>query len=209
MRIFSIFIGILWLAGVAGYSQAAPQAEITAVQADAWVVRGDNSYAAIEHMALVSGDQIRTGEKARVILKLPDDSIVKLGEYSIVNLSNILPPETEGGLFSAALEIVQGVFRFTAEEPAARDIQIKVGKSITAGIRGTDIWGSAWLEGKTLLCLLEGKVAVSSGTTHALLDKPLDYFIVPEGQPPSPVGTLPAEKAQKWITWTELTPVAP
>ncbi len=203
--LYRLFI-LLCFSSVPMFSWAAQTAQIIAVQAEAWVVRGEASYPAKVNMALQAQDQIRTGANSRVIVKLPDDSVVKLGQYAIVNLSSILPAEENQGVFSAALEVLQGAFRFTSEKPAQRDVNIKIGKSITAGIRGTDLWGSAWLNAQTVLCLLEGRVAVSSGQVNAVMDQPLDYFIVPEGQTPLPVGQLPEEKLQEWIKWTELMP---
>lgn len=182
------------------------QAEVTAVQGDVWVFRGDAGYPGVLKMKLKSGDQIRTGEKSRAILKLPDDSTVKIGAYALLNLEKILPPEQEDGVFTAALDVLRGAFRFTAETPAKRDVTIKIGKSITAGIRGTDIWGSAWLNKNSILCLLEGKVEVSAGDVKTVMDQPLDYFIVPEGKAPLPVGKLSPEKLKKWAKWTDLIP---
>jgi len=185
---------------------AAQQAEISALQGDVWVVRSTASYPATLKMKLQSEDQIRTGEDARAILKLPDDSTVKIGQYAIVNLAKILPPEEEEGVFTAALDVLRGAFRFTSEKPAKRNVQIKVGKSITAGIRGTDIWGSAWMNRETVLCLLEGKVEVRSGNVKVMMDEPLDYFIVPEGKAPLPVGKIELEKVEKWMKRTDLQP---
>ncbi len=205
MRITRMFMGLV-LGFLPCLSWATQQAEITAMQGDVWVFRAEAGYSATVNMKLQSHDQLRTGENARVILQLPDESIVKIGEYAIVNVSKILPPEQEDGVFTAALDVLRGAFRFTAEKPAKRDIQIKVGKSITAGIRGTDIWGSAWMNGKTLVCLLKGKVEVSAGDTKVIMQEPLDYFIVPEGKPALPVGKLSQEQVTQWAKWTELMP---
>ena len=77
----------------------------------------------------------------------------KLGAYTIMNMETLL--SSDNGVFKATLNVLKGVFRFTSTKSAKRDITLKIGPSITAGIRGTDVWGSAERQDRALICLIE------------------------------------------------------
>src|SRR5262249_39986566 len=77
----------------------------------------------------------------------------------------------------------RGAPRFTtdlfARREAARDVKIRIA-SVTAGIRGTDIWGKSD-DRRDLVCLIEGKVEVSRGSDAPVtLDQPLDFYVAPK-----------------------------
>jgi hypothetical protein len=55
---------------------------------------------------------------------------------------------------------------------------------VTAGIRGTDLWGKS-NDARDLVCLLEGKISVGAeGHPAVTLDQPLDFYQNPrDGSP--------------------------
>lgn len=193
---------LYWLGAVA----AEPLAVAEIVQHHAWLERGGATSDLQAGAALQSGDTLRTGENARVVLRFHDQSVIKLGERAQVSLDKLLPPAQPGDGAHGLLHVLFGAFRYTAESAApARDLEVKVGDSLTMGIRGTDVWGKS-ADDKALVCLLRGKVSVQSGEVQAVLDQTRHFFVVPTGQAPLPVGFQTPEKIAEWAVQTEPYP---
>jgi len=88
-----------------------------------------------------------------------------------------------------------------------RDVRIRVA-TVTAGIRGTDLWGKSD-DQRDLVCLLEGRISVSHAQTGEItMSEPLAFFIAPRQQPPLPVGKVTAAQMRQWAAETELDTVA-
>lgn len=156
------------------------QAEVSQVQAPAWVQRGDLMMPLTPGMTLKHKDRITTGRGARAYLKLAEGSTVKLGantQFVFYNASTRKQP-----VYRGALDVVQGAFRFTTDilqRKQARDLMVRVGTS-TVGIRGTDVWGRA-SAAEDLAVLIEGKVEISRAGESVMLDTPLTrYRATPE-----------------------------
>ncbi len=182
----------------------AQQTEVIAVQEHAWVARENVVISLKLKDLLKEGDQIRTGKNARVWLKLPDESIVKLGEFSMFTIQALKPVSSSNNLLQGSFELLRGAFRLTtpSQTTTKHDFQIKI-NSITAGVRGTDIWGTSQTD-KDLICLLDGEISVQSGNTQVILKNPKDYFIVPKNASPI-IGVLEdEEKLKQWAKDTEL-----
>jgi len=174
--------------GVAWASRNAPWAVVDMVQAPVWVERGDKRLVAIPGLALQNRDRLITGAGARVAVQLSEGSVVKLGEQTTVALNAL--GEREGGVFTAALDVSSGAFRLTTEAvPEAahhRAINVRAG-SVTAGIRGTDLWGRADGE-RDAICLQEGRIVVSHPAGEAVeLNEPLQCYGAAKGGAPGPV----------------------
>ncbi len=80
--------------------------------------------------------------------------------------------------------MLRGAFRFTTRLTAKsqrRSVDIRVGV-LTAGIRGTDIWGKAD-DNKDFIVLIEGRIAMSSPDhpEPMMMSQPLDAMEVPAG----------------------------
>lgn len=187
------------------YSNAyAQKTEVIAIQDHVWVARNNVVIALKIKDLLQEGDQIRTGKNARVWLKLPDESTIKLGEYSMFTLRDLKPASSPNDKVDGTFELLRGVFRLTtpSQATAHHAFQIKA-NAISAGVRGTDIWVASYSD-KDVICLLEGQVDVQSGNTKATLTNPRDYFIVPKNEQPV-IGVLDdEEKIQEWIKDTDL-----
>lgn len=182
---------------------AAQSMRVEAVQYPAWLERGGYSVPLVPGTALRADDTLRTGADARAQLRLDEGGTVKLGENARFRIEHV----EHRGIFRAALHVIAGAFRFTThaiDKRGHRDVTIKV-SSITAGIRGTDLWGKSTRE-RDLVCLLEGTVKVGvEGAQPVTLDKPLDFYQKPrDGEPMR--ARVDAAQMRVWARETEIAP---
>jgi hypothetical protein len=185
----------------AGLARAEPTV-VEAVQYPAWLERGGAAVPLTPGTALRPQDQLRTGPNARVQIKMGEGSTVKLGENARFSIDR----SDDRGTFRAALSVITGAFRFTTDairKYQRRDISIKV-KNVTAGIRGTDLWGKS-TDARDIVCLLEGKIAVGSeGHPTVTLDQPLDFYQRPRDGVPS-VAKVDEKQIAEWAKETEMS----
>ncbi len=204
MKTRIVVVAFLLLA--AGLARGAP-AVVEAVQYPAWLERGGHAVPLMPGTALQSQDRLRTGANARVQLKMPEGSAVRLGENAQFVFDR---GADDRGVFRAALSVLAGAFRFTTDalrRGQRRDIAIRV-KNSTAGIRGTDVWGKATGE-RDIVCLIEGKVTVTSeGNAAVTLDQPLDFY-QKRGDGPPVVAKVDAKQIDLWMRETEISAEAP
>ena len=182
-------------------SAFAQTVKVEAVQYPAWLERGGLAVPLTPGTILQGQDRLRTGANARVLLTLSEGSAVKLGE----NAQFVIERAEDRGVFRAAFAVLDGAFRFTTralEKVRGRDVSIKV-KNVTAGIRGTDVWGKA-TEERDIVCLLEGQVSVAApGHPVVTLAEPRDFYQKPrEGDPL--VAKVDARQVETWSRETEI-----
>ena len=189
------------LAGAASGAWAG-NATVEAVQYPAWLDRGGNTVPLTPGTTLQADDKLRTGGNARVQLRMGEGSTVKLGE----NARFVIERVENRGVFRAALNVLTGAFRFTTDalrKGQQRDISIKV-KNVTAGIRGTDLWGKS-TDARDLVCLLEGKISVGAeGHPTVTLDQPLDFYQKPRDGEPA-VAKVDQKQVDIWSAETEIS----
>jgi hypothetical protein len=192
---------------------AAPAAAATltveGAASPAWMERAGERQPLAVGMALSDGDRVVTGAGARALLRLADGSAVKLGENAIVNLAGLSERRGERAprFVSASLDVARGAFRFTtgvfSKARAERSVTIRVA-TVTAGVRGTDLWGKSDAE-RDLVCLIEGRISVNHAQTGEFtMSDPLAFFIAPRGKPPLPVGRVDPKQLAEWAAETEL-----
>jgi hypothetical protein len=189
-----------WLVAAALFAPAAwgQVATVDAVQYPAWLERDGRLVPLAPGTALQARDGVRTGNNARVQLRLAEGSAVKLGE----NAQFVVERAEDRGVFRAALSVIAGAFRFTSQQVHKRDIAIKV-KNVTVGIRGTDLWGKSTDE-RDLVCLIEGNITVGSeGNPDVTLDQPLDFYQQPRGGKPE-VAKVDPKQLEIWGAETEI-----
>lgn len=184
---------------------AAPYALVDSVQPPVWVERDGKRLPAYPGMELRNRDQLLTGGAARAILQLGDGSAVKLGENVQMGVDAL--NQQPDGLFSAALDVVKGAFRLTTNAlrklQSPRAINVRVG-TVTAGIRGTDIWGRSDAA-SDFICLLEGHILVSHPEGEpAELTVPLQVYGADKGMAPDAIALADAGKIAEWAPTTEL-----
>ncbi len=185
---------------------AAP-ASVSAVNLPAWIERGSTVRPLMPGQTLEAGDVLRTGKGGRILLTLPEGSQIKLGEQAVFRADNLNVSDGRKSPFSAAVQVLQGAFRFTTGalyKLRQREVDIKVA-TITAGIRGTDIWGKSDNE-KDLVCLLEGSISVAHEGEQGFqtMDSPLDFYVAPKGKPALPIAKVDINKViNEWAPQTE------
>lgn len=183
---------------------AAAPAVVEAVQMPAWVERDGGRVPLAPGMALQSNDSLRTGTNARVLLKLAEGSVVKLGENARLSLAQV--QVRKDNVFAASLRVLEGAFRFTTDVLAKarrREVSISVA-TVTTGIRGTDLWGKAAAD-RDIVCLIEGRIEVTrEGDPAVTMDQPLSFYIAPRGRPALPVQPVKEEQLKQWAAETEI-----
>ena len=197
---------VLLAAALAAFSQIAPAqpaAIVEGVQMPAWVERGGVRRPLAIGMELRGGDEVKTGAGSRALIKLSEGSLVKLGENGSLTI-NELNPES-GGIFKAALRVAEGAFRFTTDlfsKVRRREVSIRVA-TVTAGIRGTDLWGKSSAERQTV-CLIEGAIEVGAdGEKPALMDQARQFYRREKGQT-LPIGFIDAAQLVEWAKETDI-----
>ena len=182
---------------------------VEGVVSPAWVERAGKREPLSVGMQLNDKDRIITGERARVMLRMSEGSAVKVGENATLGLDNLTEKKSSdnNSVFGASLDVVKGAFRFTTgvfgKARAERDVTVKIA-TVTAGIRGTDVWGHS-TAAEDVICLLEGRVAVRHGTQEFVMDEPLQFFIAPRNKKPKPVGKVSPKQIEKWVLETEIS----
>lgn len=174
----------------------------------AWVERGGRLAPLAVGMQLGDRDRIRTGPGARALLRLAEGSAVKLGENAVLELDGVSDKRDAGveRLFTASLDVVRGAFRFTTaifgKHAAGRDVKVRI-STVTAGIRGTDLWGKS-ADDRDIVCLIEGRIGVEHGGQSFEMAEPLSFFIAPRKEKPLPVAPVDRKQLELWAAETEI-----
>jgi hypothetical protein len=198
----------LALAPAAQSRAASGQAEVEALQMPAWVTREGQRTPLAPGAQIKSGDSITTGAGSRVVLRLAEGSIVKLGENARFELS-ALAQKREGAQeqFSAKLGVQQGAFRFTTTPDSkfrgtrAIDIQFA---TVTASVVGTDLWGKSTGDGD-VVALIEGKITTTRpGEPPVTMDQPKTIYVAPRNAARPPVSAITLAQLNAYAQETEL-----
>lgn len=193
------------------HAQAASSPAVLSVESvlsPAWVERANGAREPLAAgMVLSNREKVHTGDGGKAMLRLAEGSAIKLGESAMLAVDNLLEkPDAKGGVVTASLDVVRGAFRFTTallgKSNAQRDVRVQV-RTVTAGIRGTDVWGKSESE-RDIVCLLEGRINVSHGAAQFTMQEPLSFYIAPrtgQAQPPSRVTEA---QVKEWSAETEI-----
>ena len=197
-----ILLLALLLAISSAQALAQPAAVIEGVQTPAWLEREGTRMPLAPGMELRAGDRILSGAGARVLVRLTEGSVVKLGENGTLRLAELQPSRE---LFKAALHVLQGAFRFTTDivgKGRRREVNVRV-EQVTIGIRGTDFWGRSRGE-RQIVCLLEGAIEVGAeGEQAVTLDQPRQFYQRDKGRT-LPIGFVDAGQLAQWSQETEI-----
>ena len=189
---------------------ASAQAVLTveSVLSPAWLERADGRREPLTAgMTLGNREKIHTGDGARALLRLAEGSAVKLGESAMLSIDDLnQKKDAKGGVVSASLEVVRGAFRFTtgllAKAEGQRDVRVRV-NAVTAGIRGTDVWGKSDAD-RDIVCLLEGRITVSHGAAQFTMQEPYSFYIAPRSGQAQPPSTVSEAQVKEWFAETEI-----
>ena len=207
---FAGFVVAAEKAAVAGKApvSAKPVIVVEGVQMPAWVEHASGARDPLVIGArLVNSDRIYTGPGSRALLRLADGSQVKLGENGILALEDLGNKKIQmKDVVTASLDVVKGAFRFTTQAltkfRGERDIKVRI-VTITAGIRGTDLWGKAD-DARDVVCLIEGKITVLRAADAFTMDQPMSFYIAPKNKPPEPVAKVSQKQLDEWSAETEI-----
>lgn len=205
----TLFASCIVFATLAAQAQST-DAVVEAVQSPAWVERAGGREPLAVGMPLRNGDRIVSGADARVLLRLAEGSTVKLGEQAQLAVDRLsLRRDAERSVATAALDVLKGAFRFTMSAShrfrGQREVDVRIA-TVTAGIRGTDLWGKA-ADDRDIVCLIEGRIAVQrQGEAQFVMDQPLSFYIAPRNQPALPVQPVASEQLAQWAAETEIAP---
>jgi cell division septation protein DedD len=194
-----LFVAALLTAGQAAAQTAAV---VEGVQMPAFIERDGRRSPVSPGMALKPGDKLFTGSGSRLLLKLSEGSLVKLGENGNLQIKELEPSKS---VFRAALGVLEGAFRFTTaavSKGRKREIDITVA-TVTAGIRGTDLWGKSSAD-KQIVCLIEGKIEVGApGETPVAMDQPRQFYQRDKGTT-APLAIVEEAQLAEWAKETEI-----
>jgi len=174
-----------------------------------WVERNSSILPVAPGDRLRNGDVVRTGKTGRVWLSVEDGSVIKLGQRARFTVKRAAFNESSGEtVLDAAFDLLQGAFRFTsgffaAARRARHQVDFRVG-AVTAGVRGTDIWGLSGDE-RDFVALLEGRIEVrSDGDAPQIMDQALTLYQKNQGQPADAVQPVELAVVQNLAPQTEL-----
>jgi hypothetical protein len=202
----------LWLAPRTAQAGPAPTV-VEAVQLPAWVERHGQRRPAQPGIALRGNDKALTASGARMLLRLPDQSQIKLGEATelvIEGMDVSRPGVGRPQTINSELRLVTGVFRYATDVGSKlaghqRQLNLKLATA-TVGIRGTDFWSMTDAD-HDAVCVFDGQVAVLRDARPEInLGKPGAFWVVFTGQPEKPAGQATPDQLAKFIGQADLTP---
>jgi hypothetical protein len=196
------FFLALLLAFACSAALAQPAAVIEGLQMPAWRERDGTRVPLVPGMELRPGDRILTGKDSRVLVRMTEGSLVKLGENGRLVFAELQPSKE---LFRAVLQVLEGAFRFTTDLAAKgrkRDVAVKL-EQVTIGIRGTDFWGRSRGE-RQVVCLIDGAIQVGAdGEQPVTMNKPRQFYRRDKGKT-EPVGLVEPKQLEEWSRETEI-----
>jgi catechol 2,3-dioxygenase-like lactoylglutathione lyase family enzyme len=205
-------ITLLLILLCAGMTATARTLTVDAVLSPAWVEHAGGAREPLAPgLVLRNGDFVLTGAGARVLLRMAEGSAIKLGENARLGVDNMSDQTSATDrLVSGALDVVQGAFRFTTRffgtSRARRDVKLRIA-TVTAGIRGTDVWGKS-SAARDVVCLIEGRIFVQHLEQAFTMQEPLSFFIAGRDGSRQPVAPVPQAQLQEWATETEIAPAS-
>lgn len=203
-----LLMALLMVAGAA----AARTLTVEAVVSPAWVERaGGAREPLVPGTMLRDGDRVRTGGGARALLRVAEGSAIKLGENAQLRVDRLADRGFAAErVVSGMLEVLQGAFRFTTHlfgsPQARREIDVRI-VTMTAGIRGTDVWGKSSPE-RDVVCLIEGRIFVRHRELAFTMQDPLSFFIAGRDGSRQPVALVPEAQLKEWAEETEIAPAS-
>ncbi|HEV2007849.1 MAG TPA: SPOR domain-containing protein [Burkholderiales bacterium] len=208
MKIKALFFALLMLAAMPVAAAGRPDIVVEGVQMPAWVEHANGARDPLAiGMALTNKDRIFTGPESRALLRLADGSLIKLGENGLLALDDLGQKKIQlKDVVTASLDVVSGAFRFTTQAlykfHGERDVKVRI-VTITAGIRGTDLWGKAD-KTRDIVCLIEGKITVARERDAFVMDQPLSFYIAPKNEPALPVAPVSQKQLDQWSLETDI-----
>jgi hypothetical protein len=167
-RIIAVFLVMLFLVGMLATNSMAQDsfraAEISSLDGSVEIKRsgGEKNIVAFIGMNLTEGDTVITGKKAQLLLKMEDDSSVKVGENTQLTISQLSKTKDGKGIISLFYlkcgKVVAAVKKLLNTDSK---FEIKT-PTVVMGVRGTKFYAETAGDGTTTALVLEGRISVSS-----------------------------------------------
>jgi len=208
MALFTRLAAAALFACVAFVNVHAQTLVVESVVSPAWVERGGTREPLQPGAVLRAKDKVHTGAAARLLLRMAEGSAIKLGEHATLAVDELLERKGSAGqpAVNAVLDMARGAFRFTTavfgKQRGERDVKVRI-SGVTAGIRGTDVWGKSEPE-RDIVCLVDGRVTVEHGGQQYTMQEPLSFFIAPRNANPQPIAPVPQDLLKQWTDETEI-----
>ena len=216
-QLFSRALGVLALNGAVPASALAATTpairgslEVEALQMPAWVVQDGQRVPLAPGDSVAAAQLVVTAAAAGLALRLPEGSLLRLGEKTRLGIQRLEVSPVEGRLaVRSELRLFDGFFRFSTSDVAQaigqREIQVHL-RTATVAIRGADVWSMTDAM-HDATCLLEGRVDLVTRDQGALtLDQPTAFWARFFDQPARPVGHATPDELARFLHATELQP---
>ncbi len=148
-------------------------------------VSGQEWEKATRGQTLASGDIVKTGAKSFAVLKLKDNSLLRLREESEVVVTGTL----RGKEFSKSIQVRQGVVGFNIKKQGPGEQFRFSSPTSVASVKGTG--GVLRVNGSDTLTVVEGLVSLTNSASNTSVDVPAGYTGIsrPDGTVESRIST--------------------
>ncbi len=218
-ELFASSLGVAVASGLAATALPAQAAKaradintltVEAVQMPAWTTQAGLRVPLSPGDSVTTAQEVETAAGAALVLRMPEGSIIKLGEKSRLGIQRLEVDPADGYMaVRSEMKLFEGFFRFATSAVAKvvgeRQIDLNL-RTATIGIRGTDFWSMTDAV-HDATCLFEGQVDLATRDQGALtLDKPTAFWARFFEKPVQPVGNATPDELNKFLKSTELKP---
>lgn len=183
---------------------------VEAVQLPAWVTRAGKREPLAPGETVTTAHVLETGAGAAAVLSLPEQSVIRLGEKTRLEVLQWHAAMGDDGLgVQSRLRLAAGFFRYIGGAVSGllgrREIGLEL-QSAAIGIRGTDFWSMTDAE-HDAACLFEGRIEIAAREQGLLvLDRPTAFWARFFKQGPQPIGNATPHQLATFIGSTEIRP---
>jgi len=183
---------------------------VQAVQLPAWSSDGRNRQALLPGAVVQAPQEVETAAGGALVLQLPDQSVIRIGESSRLALQQLQSQIDQGQTqLQSELKLYGGMFRYATAAVSKvlgeRRINLAL-RTATVGIRGTDFWCMTD-EAHDAACIFEGRVDLATRDQGPLvLDQPTAFWARFFDKPVQPVGQATPKQLNTFLSSTELKP---
>jgi hypothetical protein len=181
---------------------------VEAVQMPVWVERDGLRTPLSAGDTLEGAHELRTGAGAALAFRLPEGSLVRLGENTRLDVRGLSVRDEQGQVaVEGDFKLFDGFFRFVTAAAARvagrRQLRVQL-RTATVGIRGTDFWTMTDAV-HDAACLFEGRVDLDTQAQGPLvLERPTAFWARFFDKPVQPVGQATPEQLAQFLASTEV-----